>query len=88
MRTVLSEAQWNRIKDAVPGKATDRGMTGRDNRRFVEAVLWVARTGRRGATRRRRSATGTAPSGASRAGRRPAFGEGRRLGESFQGLGR
>ncbi len=29
----------------MPGKATDRGVTGRNNRRFVEAVLWVARTG-------------------------------------------
>ncbi len=45
IRTVLSQAQWHRIKDLVPGKATDRGVTGRDNRMFVEAVLWVARTG-------------------------------------------
>ncbi len=45
IRTVLSDAQWDRIKDLVPGKATDRGVTGRDNRLFVEAVLWVARTG-------------------------------------------
>ncbi len=44
-RTVLSDAQWERIKNLVPGKATDRGVTGRDNRLFVEAVLWVARTG-------------------------------------------
>jgi putative transposase len=29
----------------VPGKAGDAGATGRDNRRFVEAVLWIARTG-------------------------------------------
>ncbi len=45
IRIVLSDAQWDRIKDSVPGKDTDRGMTGRDNRLFVEAVLWVARTG-------------------------------------------
>ncbi len=45
IRTVLLDAQWDRIKDSVPGKDTDRGMTGRDNRLFVEAVLWVARTG-------------------------------------------
>ena len=38
IRTVLSDAQWDRIKDLVPGKATDRGVTGRDNRLFVEAV--------------------------------------------------
>jgi putative transposase len=29
----------------VPGKAGDPGATGRDNRLFVEAVLWIARTG-------------------------------------------
>ena len=45
IRTILSDPQWDRIKDLVPGKATDRGVTGRNNRRFVEAVLWVARTG-------------------------------------------
>lgn len=45
IRTLLSDAQWDRIKEWVPGKATDCGVTGRDNRLFVEAVLWVARTG-------------------------------------------
>lgn len=29
----------------MPGKPGDRGRTALDNRRFVEAVLWVARTG-------------------------------------------
>ncbi len=28
----------------VPGKASDCGSTGRDNRLFVDAVLWIART--------------------------------------------
>ena len=45
IRTVLSDAQWDRIKGLVSGKESDRGVTGRDNRLFVEAVLWVARTG-------------------------------------------
>ena len=44
-RKILSDAQWDRIKDLVPGKAGDPGATGRDNRLFVEGVLWVARTG-------------------------------------------
>ena len=44
-RTVLSDSKWERIKDLLPGKAGDRGVTAKDNRRFVEAVLWVARTG-------------------------------------------
>ena len=29
----------------LPGKASDPGVTAKDNRLFVEAVLWVARTG-------------------------------------------
>ena len=29
----------------MPGKASDRGVTAKDNRLFVEAVLWIARTG-------------------------------------------
>ncbi len=45
IRTLLSDAQWDRITDLVPGKESDRGVTGRDNRLFVEGVLWVARTG-------------------------------------------
>lgn len=41
----LSDAQWNRIKDALPGKECDSGRTVGDNRLFVEAVLWVGRNG-------------------------------------------
>ena len=29
----------------LPGKVSDPGATGKDNRLFVEAVLWIARTG-------------------------------------------
>lgn len=29
----------------APGKATDRGVTAKDNPLFIEAVLWIARTG-------------------------------------------
>ena len=43
----LSDEQWNRIKDALPGKETDPGRTGADNRLFVEAVFWVGRNGGR-----------------------------------------
>jgi len=41
----LSDAQWARIADLVPGKDGDPGRHGRDNRLFVEAVLWLCRTG-------------------------------------------
>ena len=37
--------QWERLEGLLPGKATDCGVTAKDNRRFVEAVLWVMRTG-------------------------------------------
>ena len=40
----LREDQWERIKDSLPGKAGDVGRTG-DNRRFIEAVMWIGRTG-------------------------------------------
>jgi putative transposase len=44
-RRTLTDAQWQRIEARVPGRAGDRGATGGDNRLFVDAVLWVARTG-------------------------------------------
>ncbi len=44
-RRTLSDCQWDRIKDLIRGKKTDRGVTGSDNRLFVDAVLWIARTG-------------------------------------------
>lgn len=43
----LTDAQWERIKDALPGKESDPGRTALDNRRFVEAVYWVGRNGGR-----------------------------------------
>ncbi len=44
-RQVLRDDQWGRLKDLLPGKASDCGVTAKDNRLFVEAVLWIARTG-------------------------------------------
>ncbi len=44
-RTVLTDAMWARIKDMLPGRATDPGATAVDNRRFVEAVPVRFRTG-------------------------------------------
>ena len=44
-RLVLSEAQWARMSGLVSGRPETPGSTGRDNRLFVEAVLWVVRTG-------------------------------------------
>ena len=44
-RHELTDAQWNLIKDHLPGKRSDPGRTAMDNRRFVDGVLWLARTG-------------------------------------------
>ena len=45
IRLVLTQEQWKRIEKLCVGKPGDRGGTGADNRMFVEAVLWIARTG-------------------------------------------
>jgi transposase len=44
-RKLLRDEQWEKIRDLLPGKAGDPGARGKDNRLFVEAVLWIARTG-------------------------------------------
>jgi transposase len=44
-RKMLRDDQWQRIENLLPGKATDCGVTAKDNRLFIEAVLWVLRTG-------------------------------------------
>ena len=44
-RRILSDSQWERIAPLLPGKDDDPGRTARDNRDFLEAVLWIARTG-------------------------------------------
>ena len=45
VRRWLRNDQWERVESMLPGKAGDPGRTGEDNRLFIEAVLWVARTG-------------------------------------------
>ena len=44
-RYELTDAQWRRVEDLLPGKKSDPGRTGADNRLFVNAVLWVLRSG-------------------------------------------
>ena len=45
VRLSLRDDQWDRMALHLPGKAGDPGRSGTDNRLFVEAVLWLARTG-------------------------------------------
>ena len=44
-RYELSDEQWRRISELLPGKVGDPGRTGSDNRLFVNGVLWVLRSG-------------------------------------------
>lgn len=44
-RYELTDVQWQRIEGLLPGKVTDPGRTGVDNRLFVNGVLWVLRSG-------------------------------------------
>lgn len=44
-RYALRDDQWDRIKDLLPGRAGHVGVTARDNRLFVEAVLYRYRAG-------------------------------------------
>lgn len=44
-RTVLTDKQWKMIKPLLPGKRSDAGRTGRDNRMALEGMIWVLRTG-------------------------------------------
>ena len=69
-RHAISDADWDRIKDLLPGRPGQHGGVARDNRRFLDAVLWIARTGAAVArTCPSGSATGTASGGGSTAGR-------------------
>ena len=53
VRRILSDSQWARVANLLPGKDGDPGSSpgqapgrsARDNREFLEAVLWIARTG-------------------------------------------
>ena len=44
-RYALSDAQWERIKDLLPGQAGQPGATAKNNRLFVDAVLYRYRAG-------------------------------------------
>ena len=44
-RLVLSDTAWERMAPLIIGRPDQKGSTGRDNRMFVEAVLWIVRTG-------------------------------------------
>ncbi len=49
-RHEISDEHWERIKDLLPGQPGQPGVTAKDNRLFINAVLWIAKTGAPGAT--------------------------------------
>jgi transposase len=44
-RYELTPEQWKHIQPLCAGKASDVGRTARDNRLFINAVLFIARSG-------------------------------------------
>ena len=44
-RHAISDADWARIEHLLPGRPGQHGGVAKDNRRFIDAVLYVARTG-------------------------------------------
>ena len=45
VRKLLRDDQSEGIKQFLPGKAGNCGITATDNRKFLGAVPWIARTG-------------------------------------------
>src|SRR3954471_17461683 len=44
-RHAISDDDWDRIKDLLPGRAGTPGVTAKDNRLFADAILWIGKTG-------------------------------------------
>ncbi len=44
-RYEIADDDWKRIEEFLAGRAGDPGVTTKDNRLFVNAVLWIAKTG-------------------------------------------
>jgi len=44
-RFVINDASWSIIEPLLPGSSRSRGVTAKDNRLFLEAVLWRVRVG-------------------------------------------
>src|SRR4051812_50018227 len=44
-RFMVGDAVWEKIAPLLPGKPSDPGVTAKDNRLFLEAVLWGVRKG-------------------------------------------
>jgi transposase len=44
-RHAISDDNWDRLKGLLPGRAGAPGAPAKDNRLFIDAILWVGKTG-------------------------------------------
>ncbi len=44
-RHAISDENFDRIQGLLPGRAGQPGVAAKDNRLFIDAVLWIAKTG-------------------------------------------
>ena len=44
-RHAIADDAWDRVCDLLPGRPGQPGRTAKDNRLFLDAVLWLAKTG-------------------------------------------
>jgi putative transposase len=44
-RYEITDQQWQKMESLLPGKSGDVGRSAVDNRLFINAVLWIARSG-------------------------------------------
>jgi transposase len=44
-RHAISDENWERIKDLLPGRAGQPGARAKNNRLFIDAILWIGKTG-------------------------------------------
>lgn len=42
-RLALNDVAWERMPPLIIGRPDQKGSTGRDNRMFMEGVLWIVR---------------------------------------------
>ena len=72
----LSSTQWRQVESFLPGRPGWVGVTAKDNRTFVNGVLWVLRSGAQWKDLPRGMATGKASTNVSPAGPGPESGRG------------
>lgn len=44
-RHAIEDADWERIQHLLPGQPGQHGKVAKNNRLFIDAVLWIAKTG-------------------------------------------